>query len=770
MALQSFTITIGALTDAGNNGKNYVNNQPVYIKRTNGTLASIYRDLAGTSPITQDGLSNVTNSKGQFTFFVEAGDYNAEYQSQVTPITVVGADYFNSRIDETVNQIILDLSTSRGFRVKGTFAAGFTYELPNDVGLDASSNAWIYTDVDALPFTVPAATSPSFPTYTQVTFNQASNVSYSESGNVEDALRRRAGYYTVAEAQAADLEVGQHIFLTDRELGLYKVFFGYPEVANGIDIVDIGNGFAAVYNGWQDDLYLPHIGLKTGTGTDQSSFIQRALDVFETVSFPKGTINTRPIQIPSRRHLKFHKNTKVYATSGYDWFECVFNMDNVNNITMDLNGAEIYMLRSEYPLQEVINGQLINSEYRHCIKVYGSTLITINNPKCFDAGGDGITIGGNDPCYNVVVNEPYTNNCRRQGISVTNGVGIWVNSPRFYNTNGLPPEAGIDIEPNPVPNYVNQGIYVNDVYSQNNAGGAVLIAMGLEAGYTTPVSVAVSGITSVGDGKNGGGALRCIGGIESTAKVGGRITVRDMVASSPKSSGVYIGRWNDNSPHLYLSNIQINNPGAEPSVDTASYKSGVAVRNEAGETVGNTYGNFEIDGLEVWDNTNLSGVSRAYAPVYLNNANNANEQFADINIKNFRFYRAAPNWGSGSKTPLIMSTSEISNSDLDFSNVKVPTGSTTTSLSSLGCVQSVTANSTINLRSASEVRGLIYRFSLDAAATLQIQPTGSDVISGYSGNTGIRATEQGAYIELQANDSGTGWVAKSGNINMWVGY
>jgi hypothetical protein len=223
MALQSFTITIGALTDAGNNGKNYVNNQPVYIKQTNGTLASIYRDLAGTSQITQDGLSNVTNSKGQFTFFVDAGDYNAEYQSQVTPITVVGPDYFNSRIDETVNQIILDLSTSRGFRVQGTFAAGFTYELPNDVGLDASGNAWIYTDVDALPFAVPAATSPSFPTYTQVTFNQASNVIYTENGNIENALRKRAGHYTLAEAQAADLEVGQRVVLTDYADAMYEV-------------------------------------------------------------------------------------------------------------------------------------------------------------------------------------------------------------------------------------------------------------------------------------------------------------------------------------------------------------------------------------------------------------------------------------------------------------------------------------------------------------------------------------------------------------------
>lgn len=216
MALQSFTLTVGAVKDSDNNDKNYVSGQAIYIKKTNGTLASIYRDLAGTSQITQDGFSNVTSSKGQFTFFVDAGDYIAEYGTQSTPITVVGPDYFNNRIDETVNQIILDLSTSRGFRVVGDFASGFTYELPNDVGIDGSGNYWIYTDINALPFIVPAATTPSTPTYTQVTFNDALAVSYTENGNVDAALRKRPATYTLAEAQAADLDVGQNIFISDR--------------------------------------------------------------------------------------------------------------------------------------------------------------------------------------------------------------------------------------------------------------------------------------------------------------------------------------------------------------------------------------------------------------------------------------------------------------------------------------------------------------------------------------------------------------------------
>lgn len=243
MALQSFTITIGALTDAGNNGKNYVNNQPVYIKQTNGTLASIYRDLAGTSQIAQDGLSNVTNSKGQFTFFIEAGDYNTEYQSQVTPITVVGADYFNSRIDETVNQIILDLSSSRGFRVQGSFAAGFTYELPNDVGVDGSGNYWVYTDVSALPFVVTAATTPSAPVYTQVTFADHNNlINRSAVGAHDDIYHRK--FSLVSDVRGSGLDT-QGLRVYCEQINSIYTITDNPELIDGFapSAVALDDGF-----------------------------------------------------------------------------------------------------------------------------------------------------------------------------------------------------------------------------------------------------------------------------------------------------------------------------------------------------------------------------------------------------------------------------------------------------------------------------------------------------------------------------------------------
>lgn len=84
---------------------------------------------------------------------------------------------------ETVNQIqndaanaIATLNTSRGFRVVGDFASGFTYELPNDVAIDGGGNYWAYADINALPVAVPAGTTPAEGEYSQRTWNEASSV------------------------------------------------------------------------------------------------------------------------------------------------------------------------------------------------------------------------------------------------------------------------------------------------------------------------------------------------------------------------------------------------------------------------------------------------------------------------------------------------------------------------------------------------------------------------------------------------------------------
>lgn len=192
MALQSRTITVGADKDVNNGGKNYVSGQVIYIKDEAGVLAPIFRDIDGLDPIAQNTISNVTNAKGQFTFFIEEGNYIAEYNKQSTPLFVFGADYFNNQIDFVTNQI---LSNTQPYSA-GNFADGFTFtELNqygnatvNDGGTDYATTFWYIGGT--LPHTVEPLTNPrDFPLlYQQRDFNSAEFVATKTTENAQDFI------------------------------------------------------------------------------------------------------------------------------------------------------------------------------------------------------------------------------------------------------------------------------------------------------------------------------------------------------------------------------------------------------------------------------------------------------------------------------------------------------------------------------------------------------------------------------------------------------
>lgn len=69
---------------------------------------------------------------------------------------------------------------------KGLFADGFTYELSNDVGVDADGNSWIYVGDGAPNKVVATGTVPSVSAgYQQVTFNGASGVISNDGNNLQ---------------------------------------------------------------------------------------------------------------------------------------------------------------------------------------------------------------------------------------------------------------------------------------------------------------------------------------------------------------------------------------------------------------------------------------------------------------------------------------------------------------------------------------------------------------------------------------------------------
>ena len=206
-------------------------------------IASITDDLNLFDAYYQSAKDSLDDDVAAFTIDSDAA---------LTDFAQNSADAFNE-FDLTLDQY----KESRGFNNKGTFTAGFTYELPNDVGIDASGNPWIYNG--ALPFTVTAGTTPTSPTYTQVSYGVASQVSTNTSDTVQSfadsfALKifqspTDGGLTEIQTRTVNSGEVYEVRKTSDDSLAtIYSDSTGVNEITqNGVDNVSDSSGVVAFY-------------------------------------------------------------------------------------------------------------------------------------------------------------------------------------------------------------------------------------------------------------------------------------------------------------------------------------------------------------------------------------------------------------------------------------------------------------------------------------------------------------------------------------------
>lgn len=190
MALQSYTLAVGNLQDDGS-GNNYAVNQAVYILKQDRSLQPIFADLAGTNTIIQDGVNNVTDNRGQFTFFVDSGDHIASVGGIERAFTVTGSDYFNSKVDEAVNLIIESVSGRGAYYVVGSFEDGFSYTDINQAGTYDNGGTleyYVYTGgLSNLPHTVTAGVNPTTDSsYARVNYNQSNQIINDDGSTAQD--------------------------------------------------------------------------------------------------------------------------------------------------------------------------------------------------------------------------------------------------------------------------------------------------------------------------------------------------------------------------------------------------------------------------------------------------------------------------------------------------------------------------------------------------------------------------------------------------------
>lgn len=205
----------------------------------------------------------------------------------------------------------------------------------------------------------------------------------------------------------------------------------------------------------------------------------------------------------SNQRIVFEKGVELLAKSGEykGRNDRMLTIRDVDNVEIVGNGAVLRMRREDY-----IGPAYSHGEWRHALAINGGHGITVDGLVLENSGGDGIYIseggGMNQPggrlAKDVVIRNCVCDRNHRQGLSIISGENILVEKCVFRNTKGVPPEDGVDIEPNDANGHC-VNIVVRDCVSENNAGIGFETALSHLRASTRPVSVLYENCRSTGD-------------------------------------------------------------------------------------------------------------------------------------------------------------------------------------------------------------------------------------------------------------------------------
>ena len=167
-----------------------------------------------------------------------------------------------------------------------------------------------------------------------------------------------------------------------------------------------------------------------------------------------------------------------------------------NNVNIDLNNSTIKLIPHELNSHTVFhinnaenvvikNGFIIGDKNTHppvegqqggfAIRVTRNAKnVFIDNLVIKNMYGDGIYIGTGNESDNDIPEDVYITNCdidnaRRNGISITNGIRVYINNCKFSNISGQTPQSSIDVEPNWNTDVID--VFIDNIYTYNSSMG-----------------------------------------------------------------------------------------------------------------------------------------------------------------------------------------------------------------------------------------------------------------------------------------------------------
>ena len=307
--------------------------------------------------------------------------------------------------------------------------------------------------------------------------------------------------------------------------------------------------------------------------------IQNVLDNQRKIRFLDGEyVIDSPIFIKSDTEITFSPNTVFKAKKGSfsDINQVLCNIIGVSNIK--LNGKlKIIMNKEEYT----------TGEWRHGLSIISVKGLKADVIEVIGSGGDGVYFGTNHSANlpeDIQIGTIIADNNRRNGVTFVAGKNIFVDNIIAKNTVGALPEFGVDFEPNFNTDLL-QNIVVNSVYTENNAKGGIVFAIGKLRNSLTTTSVTVNNIYSLNDGQSG--ALRvAYNEKEDTTQLLGSINVRNVVIENPKGRGVDFYNYSSKSVKVNLENCKVINVGSDNNLTNIEDLSGYVMQTNVGDMGG----------------------------------------------------------------------------------------------------------------------------------------------------------------------------------------
>lgn len=349
-------------------------------------------------------------------------------------------------------------------------------------------------------------------------------------------------YMTIAQLRSGFADTAKAVFVTDAgKAGMFRVDVASTSTDDGVLTVVTGSGtkYERVFEGHVNPRWW---GIQGDGTTDETTLWQAMLNHprVKSIYFPVPKVSYRisKITIPSNKTLLFQEGSEVLR----------IGVNNTEMIRID-EDSNIVIKGYHVVFRDVKTNYDITSQYIGGVGIRSAKNVTIEGVTIKNVAGDGFYLGtytNRVTNTNIRLLNINVDGANRNGISIINGDGVWIENPRLVNIRGAAPQNGIDIEPNNKSELL-RGIRIINPYTANNGGG-ILVALAHQLDNESPVDIVIDNHVDEGSGINF--TLQAVNG-----KVTGSVSINNPTWKNASMCGFLAFAYGAESAQ-----VKVNNP------------------------------------------------------------------------------------------------------------------------------------------------------------------------------------------------------------------